>query len=160
MKPTRNVSPQEALSRLQNLCSIQEKCSSDILNKLRQWNISENDREKIIASLKKDKFLDDKRFAEFFVRDKQKLNKWGKEKIKYALLHKGLEQDIIDDALSTLVPGNFEETLRELLSKKARELSKYKSFERKNRLIRFAIQRGFNYDLVFRIVDDFVQDKE
>lgn len=160
MKPVRGISPQEALSRLQNICSTQEKCSSDILAKLRQWKISANDQEKIVDSLKKDKFFDDRRFTEFFVRDKQKLNKWGKEKIKFALLSKGLDAEIINEALSAIEPGNFEEALRELLSKKSRELNKYKPFERKNRLIRFALQRGFDYNLIFNVVEDFVKDTE
>jgi len=113
-----------------------------------------------VDSLKKDKFFDDQRFTEFFVRDKQKLNKWGKEKIKFALLSKGLDAEIINEALSAIEPGNFEEALRELFSKKSRELSKYKPFERKNRLIRFALQRGFDYNLIFNVVEDFVKDTE
>ena len=158
MKPVRNISPQEALSRLQNLCSTQEKCTGDAREKLRQWNISKAEIEKIIGRLKEDKFIDDRRFVEFFVRDKQKINKWGKEKIRYALKNKGLNQEIINEALSSLPSENFEDALRELLTKKSRELGKYQSYEKKNRLIRFAVQRGFDYDLIFRIIDDYVND--
>jgi regulatory protein len=147
----------EALSRLQNLCSTQEKSTGDVKAKLRQWKISEAEMEKIIDKLKKDKFIDDRRFVEFFVRDKQKINKWGKEKIRYALKNKGLNQDIINEAFSALPAENFEVSLRELLAKKSGELAKYQSSEKKNRLIRFAVQRGFDYDLIFRIVDDYVK---
>jgi regulatory protein len=158
MKPARNISPEEALSRLQDLCSTHEKCSGDAHEKLRQWNISQPDGEKIIEKLKKDKFIDDHRFTEFFVRDKQKINKWGKEKIRYALKNKGLSQEIINEALAALPTENFETSIRELLSKKSAELGKYKSHEKKNRLIRFAIQRGFEYDLIFRIIDDYINE--
>jgi len=158
MKPVRIISSGEALARMQNLCSTHEKCSGDVREKLRQWNISEAESIKIIDLLKKDKFIDDHRFTEFFVRDKQKINKWGKEKIRYALKNKGLGQDIINEALSTLPEENFESALRESLSKKSLELGKYKSYEKKNRLIRFAIQRGFDYDLIFRVVDDYTGD--
>ncbi len=145
-KPARIVSPDEALSRLQNLCSTQEKCSGEIKEKLRRWNISQNDGIKIL------------RFAGFFVRDKQKINKWGKEKIRFALRSKGLSQELINEALSSLPPENFEDALRELLSKKSKELGKYDAYEKKNRLIRFAIQRGFEYDLIFKVVEDFLKE--
>ncbi len=158
MKPSRNISPEEALSRLQNLCSNQEKCTGDVREKLRQWNISGEEQEKIITSLKKDKFVDDHRFAEFFVRDKQNINKWGKEKIRFALKNKRLDEDLINEALTNLPSENFENAIRELLSKKARELDKYDSYEKKNRLIRFAAQRGFDFDLIFRVIDDYVKD--
>lgn len=156
MKSELIISSDVALSRLQNLCSGHEKCSGDVREKLRQWKVSVEDGEKIIARLIEDKFIDDQRFAGFFVRDKQNINKWGKEKIRYALKNKGLKEEIILEALSSLPAENFEETLRSLLSKKSRELSKYESYEKKNRLIRFAVQRGFDFDLIFRVVDDFV----
>jgi len=157
LKPIRNISPDEALSRLQNLCSAQEKCSSEAKEKLRKWNIEEALWENIIAKLEKDKFIDDQRFAGYFVRDKQRIYKWGREKIRYALIKKGLAKEIIEEALASLPKENFEAALRDLLSKKSRELAKYESYEKKNRLIRFAIQRGFDFDLIFRIVDDFVK---
>jgi regulatory protein len=159
MKSERIVSPEEALSRLQNLCSTQEKCSGEIKEKLRRWNIPEAEGTKILDKLIKDKFIDDQRFVGFFVRDKQKINKWGKEKIRFALRGKGLSQELINEALSALPSENFEEALRELLARKARELVKYDSYEKKNRLIRFAIQRGFDYDLIFRIIDDFIKEE-
>jgi len=151
------MTPEEALSRLQHLCSVSEKCSGEAMEKLRQWDIPEESRKTIIEKLLKDKFIDDVRFAGFFVRDKQRINKWGREKIRYALVHKGVSKEIIDQALSDLPAENFEEALRELLKKKSKELGKFESYEKKNRLIRFAIQRGFDYDLIFRVVDDYVK---
>ena len=156
MKTERTISKEEALSRLQNLCSKLEKCSGEVREKLRLWKIAGDEADKIIDRLKKDKFIDDYRFVGFFVRDKQKINKWGKEKIRYALKMKGLSEEIINEALGALPVENYEETLRELLQKKSKELSKYEAYDKKNRLIRFAVQRGFDFDLIFRVVDDYI----
>jgi regulatory protein len=157
MKSPKNITPEEALSRLQNLCSTQEKCSGDARTKLKQWNIPSENHESIIDKLIKDRFIDDTRFVGFFVRDKQNINSWGREKIRFALIQKGLSKAIIDEALGSLPVENFEASLREILERKAKELSKYEPYEKKNRLIRFAVQRGFDYDLIFRLVDDFVR---
>jgi len=158
MKAIRKITPAGALERLQILCSAREKCTGDIKEKLRQWNISGAESAVIISNLIRHKFIDDRRYAGYFVRDKQKLNKWGKEKIRYALMNKGLSKEIIDEALEELQVENYEEALRELLIKKSRELNKYDPYEKKNRLIRFAAQRGFDYELIFRLVDDYVRD--
>jgi len=158
MKTKNNMTSAEALSRLQNLCSAQEKCTGDIIEKLRKWNICNEEGKIILEKLIRDRFVDDQRFAGFFVKDKQNINKWGKEKIRYALMRKNLSREVIDDALSSLPKENFEESLKELLSRKSRELGKYESYEKRNRLIRFAIQRGFDYDLIFRLVDQYVND--
>jgi len=155
-----NMTSAEALSRLQNLCSTQEKCSGDVREKLRQWGIPEEEQQGIIDKLVKDKFVDDHRFAGFFVRDKQKINKWGKEKIRFTLIRKGLSREIIDEAFSSIPVEDFETSLRELLGRKSKELGKYESFEKKNRLIRFAIQRGFDYDLIFRLIDEYVKAED
>ncbi|MCB8994104.1 MAG: RecX family transcriptional regulator [Bacteroidales bacterium] len=160
MSQERTVNPEEALSRLQNLCSAREKCSSDILNKLRQWKIPDETAAVILEKLKKDKFVDDLRYAGFFVRDKQKFNKWGRDKIRFALMHKQLPKDIIEEVMGNLPAETYESSLRELLKKKSGELEKYNAYERKNRLIRFALQRGFDYDLIFRIVDDYIVSSE
>lgn len=152
------LSNAEALKKLQNLCASREKCSGDILEKLRQWNIPVKDQEMILGKLIKDGFVNDSRYAGYFVRDKQKLNRWGKEKIRMALERKGVKKEIITEVLSELGEKKFEDTLRQLFHQKRKELEKYNPYERKGRLIRFALQRGFDYDLVFRIVDEYTGD--
>jgi regulatory protein len=152
------ITPEEALKRLQHLCSSREKCSSEIIEKMKAWNLPPSEQEKILSSLVRDKFVDDRRFAGFFARDKQKINKWGREKIRFAMTRKGLSREIIDEALESLPSGNSEQILRDLLGKKSRELSRFNPWEKKNRLIRFAVQRGFDYDLIFRLVDEYAGD--
>lgn len=158
MKSNLNLTSDEAILRLQNICSNREKCTGEIREKLRQWNINKEEAELIIKKLINDKFVDDHRFAGFFVRDKQKLNKWGREKIRYALIHKGIQKEIIEKALESLEVSDYEETLRELLARKSKELYKYESHEKKNRLIRFAVQRGFDYDLISSVINDFISE--
>ena len=154
----KNVSPRLALTRLQKICSLQEKCTSDIMQKLKTWAIPEQDIQKIIGSLKRDKFIDEERFAVFFVRDKHKINKWGREKIRYALLHKGLAAEIIDAALSEIREEKYNETLKELLIKKKKEIKSNNSYEMKGKLIRFGTQRGYSFDIVYKLVDEVMKD--
>ena len=154
----KKVPAREALSRLQKICSLQEKCISDIQQKLRTWEISELDSRKIIESLKSDKFIDEERFAVFFVRDKNKINKWGKDKIRYALVHKGITTDIIEAALSEIKEGNYTDTLKELLIKKRIGIKTGNMYEIRGKLIRYGTQKGYSFDIVYKLVDEVMKD--
>lgn len=154
----KKVSSQLALARLQKICSLQEKCITDILQKLKTWEIPEQDSQKIIESLKSDKFIDEERFAVFYVRDKNKINKWGREKIRYTLLHKGIAPEIIEAALSEIKEEKYNDTLKELLIKKKRETKSNNPYELRGKLIRFGTQRGYSFDIVYKLVDEVLKD--
>ena len=73
------ISEKEALLRLQYLCSKSEKCSQDIMDKLRQWNY-QGDFEAIVSNLEHEKFVDNIRFTVAYARDKFRFSAWGKNK--------------------------------------------------------------------------------
>ena len=154
----KKISAREALSRLQKICSIQEKCIADIQHKLQTWEISEQDGRKIIESLKSDKFVDEERFAVYFVRDKYKINRWGRDKIRYALVHKGITTDIIEAALSEIKEENYNDTLKDLLIKKRTGIKSGNMYEIKGKLIRYGTQKGYGFDIVYKLVEEVMKD--
>ena len=87
------------LDRMMVLCSKREYCESDIRKKLSQAMAKDDGEsdiasdiraaDEIIIALKKDRFLDDRRYAEAFARDKSSISGWGKVKIRHALAAKG-----------------------------------------------------------------------
>ncbi|MEZ5072745.1 MAG: regulatory protein RecX [Bacteroidales bacterium] len=146
--------PRQALDRAAALCSRQERCSGDIREKLRQWGLSEPDAEQIIAVLIREQFVDDDRYARFYVRDKFRFNGWGRIKIRHALRQKGVNGDGIERALEELDAEAYEGTCRELIQQKNRSLRDENPYQRKGKLYRFAQSRGFENDLISRILND------
>jgi regulatory protein len=142
-----------ALQRAAALCSRQEQCSSHIRGKLKSWKVSETDSEKIIALLRKEKFLDDSRYATFFVQDKFRFNNWGKIKLRVLLHQKEIPEDIIEEALEQIDQESYYQTCKHLISKKALTLRESNQFKRKGKIFRFAAQRGFESDLIHRILN-------
>ena len=69
---------EKLLARAAKLCSSAEKCSHEVKEKLLVWGLNETAAEQAISYLKKNNFLNDARYAQFFVKDKLKFNKWGK----------------------------------------------------------------------------------
>jgi regulatory protein len=144
-----------ALSRAMALCSKSEYCINDIRTKLHSWSVSEKDTERIISSLVKEKFLDEKRYAGFFVRDKFRFNKWGRIKIAAHLKSKNIPAEIIKDALDSIDNGIYIKTLKELLTEHRKHIKAQNQFDLKGKLMRYGLSKGFESSLLYDLLNDF-----
>jgi regulatory protein len=141
-----------ALKRAAALCSGQEQCTSHIRQKLNSWKVSEHDAEKIIQVLSRENFLDDVRYASFYVKDKFRLNGWGKVKLRVMLGQKRIPETAIEEALDQIDPELYRQKCEDLITEKAATLRETNQFKRKGKLFRFAAQRGFESDLIHQIL--------
>jgi regulatory protein len=154
----KQLSPETALNRAQWLCGQREKCVSEIKLKLSQWGINPEDGLAIIKSLENDGFIDETRYALTFARDKARFNKWGPRKIEMALRAKRIADDNIQNALLEIEQFTNIENLTELLTKKARTIKYKDKYDFKNKLLRFAISRGFDYAKIMEVIDGVIDE--
>lgn len=157
-KPAMNA--KKALNATAALCSKKEHATADIRRKLENWGISTEDREKIIDFLRKNKFLDDSRFARFYARDKFRFNKWGKQKIAASLRQKQIDSNIIAEALNQLETSDYSDTCLHLLQQKLKQSKETDPIKQKAKLIRFGIGRGFDYETVLQCCDLLKKQEE
>jgi regulatory protein len=146
-----------ALQKAQSLCSKQERCISEIREKLNVWEVKETDAEKIIRQLVAEKFINESRYAAFFTHDKFRFNKWGKVKIRIELKRKNIPPDAIADALESIPAEEYENLIETELQKKKRTITAKNKWDAKAKLMRFAMSRGFESELVSRITDRLLQ---
>ena len=152
MRPVKPIKPSVALARLQDRCSRSELCSHEVLTTLHKWGLPETVSMKILGLLKRDRFVDDARFARAFVRDKVVFNRWGKSKVRMALAAKHLDREIIDEAIEDIDDEEYSRALCEVLQSKARSLEDLTSFESRNKLLRYAASRGFEISMVISYI--------
>ena len=69
----RAKSAEEALAGLMRYAARAERSSGDALRLMRRWNVPEADRERILHRLCESGFIDDRRFAAAYVREKSSL---------------------------------------------------------------------------------------
>lgn len=153
----KDKTPEQALSSLMRYCARAERSSGDALRLMRGWGIGEQDAAKILKRLLHDRFIDDRRFAEAYARDKTNLAGWGPYKIRTGLKVKGISGDIISEVLGGMDASLSTEKFRHVMEKKVRGL-KGTVYERKAKLVRFGLSRGFDYDIVIKISDEIVND--
>jgi len=139
------------LSRLQKLCSRREYCSSAM--RAKALELSDGDgraSDELVASLIADKYVDDARFACAFARDRASLGGWGPAKISMALRAKGIAVQDIKAALESIDAGKADARLDRLLQAKDRTLEA--DPQRRLKLIRYLLGRGYDYDTVERAI--------
>ncbi|MDR2424682.1 MAG: RecX family transcriptional regulator [Prevotellaceae bacterium] len=149
----REYSVDEILLSMQSWCALREVCISEAETKLKKYEVSEQDKQKIINQLLDAGYIDEKRYLRAFVGDKLRLNKWGPHKIRQALIMKKIPDSLIAEAIDEKTgETNQDDLLYALLHKKFVALQKSNSREIYAKLMRFALSRGFDYSLAAKIV--------
>ena len=152
-------SPEQALASLMRLCSRAEKSSGDARRLMARWGVAVAERDGVLAKLIEMRFIDDSRFAAAYVRDRSRFGGWGTYKIRAGLKAKGVAEEIINEALAQLTDKNSEEQLLRQVERKAPKIKAANDYELKTKLIRFALSRGFEYDTVLAVVEQFMKDR-
>lgn len=152
IRSKKTVSPQNALSRLEDLCARSEQCSGEARKKLYNWGISPGDAERIVCSLIERRFIDDSRYCKAFVRDKLYFARWGRRKIMLALIQKRVDRDLASEALSEIDEDDYIDILKKIVLAKAKTIKDVDTYDGRTRLFRFAVSRGFEPDLVSRVI--------
>ena len=145
------------LGRMQRQCARREYCTYDVTVKIRKALGEEYGQEavdEIVGALKSDGYVDDLRYASAFAREKSSLTGWGPAKIKFALRAKRMNSDLIEEALGEMDGEASREKLVRLVAAKRKTLQGDPQIKLK--LIRYALQRGYDYSLVAEIVDQAI----
>ncbi len=150
------MNPKEALSRAAAYCSRKERCINDVVLKLQAWEVDSEEFGAIIERLIAEKFIDEKRFAAFYVRDKFKFNGWGKMKIRWNLKQKNVTGVTIEKAFEGVDDKEYTEKLQGLLEVKLKQLKGKDSYKTKAALIRFAQSRGFEPEIIYPAVEKLI----
>ena len=98
----------------------------------------------IIQRLLDKKYLDDYRFAEWYVENRFVKKGVSKKRLKMELIKKGVAKEIIDEVIDE---RNDEEELRKMI---ARKRTKYDD----EKLLAYLSRQGFSYDLIKRVLSE------
>ena len=154
MEKDKQITEQQALSRLMALCARSEHSSGEMLQKMRLWGLDEEAQARVMERLTTDRYVDDERFTRAFVNDKIRYNQWGRRKIEQALWAKGVDRSVQQQVLDAVPEKEYLSVLEPLLKSKARSISGRNEFERQMKLIRFAQSRGFSMDEIEKCLPD------
>ena len=153
-QPAKPLTPDQVLDKMAKYCAYQERCVNDVRDKLKTFEIPEEEKTKIIDYLLDNRFVNDERFAKSFVRGKVNQSGWGVNKIRFHLIQKGIDKNIIDEALGQTDEEVYRQRLIEILKTKAKTVKASSDFEKKRKLAAYAMQKGFEGSLVWETLKD------
>lgn len=139
------------------LCSKSEQNLFKTKNKLLRWGLSKEEAIPVLERLKEEKFIDENRYAESFVRDKFKFNKWGKTKIAYQLRLEQISESLIKSSICKIKENDYRNTLLKLIIDKNKSLKDPDSYKRRAKLFRFAQSKGFESEIIYSVTEEILK---
>lgn len=130
-------------------CKYQERCHSEVRNKLYELGFSTITVEDQISELIAADILNEERFAKAFARGKWRMLHWGRNKIKQQLKLKNVSEYCIKKALQEIPDDEYMAIIDDLTKKKWNELKTEKSKQtKKAKVFRYMLQKGYEQELV------------
>ena len=152
--PAKPLTPDQILDKMAKYCGYQERCMKDVRDKLKTFDLPQEEKDKILDYLLDNRFVNDERFAKSFVRGKVNQSGWGLNKIRFHLVHKGIAKEIIDEALEQTDEEVYRQRLIDILRLKAKSVKAETEFEKKHKLAAYAMQKGFEGSLVWEVLKE------
>ena len=146
-------SKEEALQKAKHYCAYQERCHSEVKEKLYSFGMHKNEVDELLSELINDNYLQEERFAIQFASGKFRIKQWGRIKIRYALKQKQVSEYCIKKALKAIDENDYKKTLIKLFEQKLKTLKAEKNiFIKKKKLQDHLMQKGFETDLIIKLI--------
>ena len=139
---------QEIKQKLVNFCVYQDRCHSDVEQKMKEFVLIPEAKEEIILYLIKENYLNEERFARSYTRGKFYIKKWGKNKIKKQLRLKGISDKLIVKSFSEIDERDYQDTIRDFIEKLLPTYNGLKDYQRKQKLIKFLMSKGYEFEMI------------
>ena len=152
-KKKKRLTPEQAKINIENYCAYQERSHRQVRNKLFTYGLYSSEVESIISDLISSGFLNEERFAKAYAGGKFRMKSWGRAKIEYQLKGEGLSKRCIALGLKEIESADYEKTLVSLLKKKMSALKDENIFVRRQKAARFAMGKGYESELIWKILD-------
>ena len=159
----KEMNEQEAYLQLAALCAQAEHCEQEMRDKMKRWELDEMVQNHVINRLTEERYIDNERYARAFVKDKIRYNKWGRRKVQQGLWMKRIDTDIQQRVLDEIDEKEYLDVLRPLLKQKRKSIKAENDYELNQKLVRFALSRGFTFDIIRQClnvdeIDEYEED--
>lgn len=139
----------EAKLKLEYYCSYQERCHLDVVDKLKQLQVSKPYIDEITVHLIQNDFLNEERFARSFARGKHRIKHWGKIRIVNELKQRQISAPNIKCALSEISDEEYQDTLEKLSERHWDTIRETNAQKKKKKFCDYLLRKGWESNLVY-----------
>lgn len=135
------------LKKAVTYCSKNIRSKSEVLLKLKDWGISEEEKITILDFLKSHNFYqEDANYLDKYLENLSTVKGYSKIQLKVKLLKKGIPSKLIDEKLNSYFKENEDAELIKFIKKNQKKIV---SRPRENR-VKYLLSRGFKYNLIIK----------
>lgn len=146
------ATPEQAYLKLKHFCSYQERCHTDVKEKLYSLGLRKTEVEQLISRLIEENYLNEERFAQLFAGGYFRQKKWGINKIVYALRQKKVSEFNIKKGLKEINREEYVAVAEKLVTNKWNSLKNEQYLNRHAKTLAYLLQKGYESDLVQQLI--------
>jgi regulatory protein len=150
----KELTKEQALQKLKHYCAYQERCHSEVKDKLYTLGVWKKEHDEIMATLIEENYLNEERFAIAFAGGRFRVKQWGRVKIKYELKQKQVSDYCIKKALKQISEEDYLQVLTKLAKEKYALLKSEQHLIRKKKTMDYLLGKGFEMELVRTVLEN------
>ena len=148
-----NFTINEIEQKLKRYCSYQDRCHNEVEKKLKEFDLIEEAKNKILFNLINENYLNESRFSENFVRGKFKIKNWGKIKIVKELKSRNISDINIKRGLMEIDEVEYKNKLENIFNKKLSSLGNQSVINKKKKIFSYLSYRGWETNLIYEKIN-------
>ncbi|MEV0083205.1 regulatory protein RecX [Saccharopolyspora sp. NPDC050642] len=158
-KPRRKPDDPEQLARdtVYRLLAARSRSRSELRKALLRKEIDEEVADAVLQKFVDAGLVDDASFAEEWVHSRQRYQGLGRKALGFELRRKGVDEHLVDAALSTVDVDAEAERARELVQRKLRAMANLDHATKMRRLVGMLARKGYSEGLAFRVVREEIE---
>lgn len=141
-----------------NLLTARDMTAHDLKSALRRRGYLEAVAESVCERLIENRLIDDSRYAQRYVELRQD-SAVGRYVMKRKLRAKGIDDDVVEEALEMLDDETQLSAAKDLARKLSRRYEKEEPYARKSKLSQALARRGYSWDIVKEAVESLGDDE-
>lgn len=138
----------KVLNQLARYCAYQERCVSEIKQKMKDLLVDEADHANYLTWLSENNYLNEARFVELYVRSKFNQKHWGRNKIMFELKKRGIPESLLSNVRNEIAEADYTDQLKKLILKKKADLKLGTAQQKYQKCYAFAMSKGYESSLI------------
>ena len=144
----------EILRKAESYCAYQERCHTEVIQKLKTFSSSETVIDNAVVHLIEHNFLNEERFACSYARGKHRIKHWGRIRIVRELKARSISKYNIDKALKEIDPEEYTTNFNNLSERIWESITEPNRQKKKKKFCDYLLRKGFETSLIYEKLQD------
>lgn len=144
---------------LLNFATIRPRSEQEITSWLKRKQTPPGLSSRLIKKLAKLELYGDEKFAKWWLEQRLHFKLKSKKELVFELRQKGVNKKIIEDVLASTEVDELA-SVKKLVEKNLYKWDRYKGRQRKEKIMRYLMSKGFSFDVIEYVIKYFAEENE